>query len=55
MYTSLVWGGYGQRAAREVSLKRERLLRTRQEVYHPLQEVCPLDRVNLLLAKLEGF
>jgi len=38
----------GERAAREVSLKREKLLRTRQEVYHPLQEVCPLDRANLL-------
>jgi len=30
-----------------------KLLHTRQEVYHPLQEVCPLDRANLLRANLE--
>ena len=36
------------RDAREVRLKRERLLRTMQEDYHPLQEVCPLDLVKLL-------
>ena len=30
-----------------------KLLHTRQEVYHPLQEVCPLDRANLQRANLE--
>ena len=38
----------GPATAREVTLKREKLLRTRQEGYHPLQEVRPLDRANLL-------
>ena len=37
------------REAREVSLKREKLLHTRR------QEVCSLDRANLLRAKLKGF
>jgi len=32
-----------QRAAREVSLKLRKLLCTRQELYHPLQEVSSLD------------
>ena len=44
-----------QRAAREVRLKREKVLRTRQDVHDPLQEVCLLDRANLLRAKVEGF
>ena len=41
-----------QRAAREVSLKREKLLRTRQEVYLPLKEICPLDRANRMYLRM---
>jgi len=42
--------GRRQRAAKEVSLKREKLLRTRQEVYHPCSRFAfsKLDRTNHL-------
>jgi len=44
-----------ERAAREDSQKWKQILRTRQEVYHPLQEVSRLDRGKLLQAKLEAL
>jgi len=45
----------GQNAAMLVSLKLRKLLCTRQELYHPMQEVSLLELRNLLRKKSGGL